>query len=66
MTGVLTIIAITLGVCIPAMVAWTFVGQRLNDVFLHPTRGPAVMRTCAALLGLLWVAFLLQGPPSPA
>jgi threonine/homoserine/homoserine lactone efflux protein len=66
MTGVLTIIAITLGVCIPAMVAWTFIGQRLNDVFLHPTRGPAVMRTCAALLGLLWVAFLLQGPPSPA
>jgi len=66
MTGVLTIIAITLGVCIPAMVAWTFIGQRLNDVFLHPTRGPAVMRTCAALLGLLWVAFLWQGPPTPA
>ena len=65
-TGVLTIIAVTLGVCIPAMVAWTFIGQRLNDVFLHLTRGPAVMRTCAALLGLLWIAFLLQGPPSPA
>lgn len=49
----------------PEREAWTLIGQRLNNVFLHLSRGSAVMRTCGALLGLLWVAFLLQGPPSP-
>ena len=62
MTGIATIIFITLTMCVGAMILWTVVGARLNHLF---TEGPArkrIFQVCGLLLGLLWVAFLVQGP----
>ena len=62
MQGILTILAITLSVCVAAMIGWTFLGARLSDFFTHETRGKRVFQICGVLLALLWVGLLLQGP----
>ena len=62
MTGILTIIMVTVTVCTTAMVLWTFAGQRLNHLFTQGTTGRRVFQICGTLLGLLWLAFLIQGP----
>ena len=62
MQGILTIIAITLSVCVAAMFVWTFLGARLSTFFTHETRGKQVFQICGVLLALLWVGLLLQGP----
>lgn len=62
LTGISTIMAITLVLCVSAMTAWTLLGNRLNSVFTDERRGMLVMRVCGSLLGLLWLAFLIQGP----
>lgn len=62
MQGILTIIAITLSVCVAAMFVWTFLGARLSTFFTHETRGKRVFQICGVLLALLWVGLLLQGP----
>jgi cysteine/O-acetylserine efflux protein len=66
MNGILTIVAVTVTVCTTAMVLWTFVGGRLNHLFTQGSGGRRVFQVCGALLGLLWVAFLIQGPQSVA
>ena len=62
MQGILTILAITLSVCLTAMIGWTFLGSRLSNFFTHETRGKRVFQICGVLLTLLWVGLLLQGP----
>ena len=62
MQGILTILAITLSVCLAAMIGWTFLGARLSNFFTHETRGKRVFQICGILLALLWVGLLLQGP----
>ena len=62
MQGILTILAITLSVCVAAMIGWTFLGARLSNFFTHETRGKRVFQICGVLLALLWVGLLLQGP----
>jgi threonine/homoserine/homoserine lactone efflux protein len=62
MQGILTILAITLSVCVTAMIGWTFLGARLSNFFTHETRGKRVFQICGVLLALLWVGLLLQGP----
>jgi len=64
MTGILTIITVTLTMCLGAMILWTFVGARLNHLFTEGTTGKRIFQVCGLLLGLLWVGFLLQGPPT--
>jgi len=60
--GIATIISITVSVCVLAMIAWTFFGDRLNNLFSDPVKGPRVFKVCATLLTLLWLAFLVKGP----
>ena len=60
--GILTILSITLSVCLAAMIGWTFLGARLSNFFTHETRGKRVFQICGVLLALLWVGLLLQGP----
>lgn len=62
MQGILTILSITLSVCVAAMIGWTFLGARLSNFFTHETRGKRVFQICGVLLALLWVGLLLQGP----
>ena len=62
LTGISTIMAITLVLCVSAMTVWTLLGNRLNSVFTDERKGALVMRVCGSLLGLLWLAFLIQGP----
>ena len=62
LTGISTIMAITLVLCVSAMTVWTLLGNRLNSVFTDERKGVLVMRVCGSLLGLLWLAFLIQGP----
>ena len=66
MTGIATIIFVTLTMCLAAMILWTFVGARLNHLFTGGPAGKRIFQVCGLLLGLLWVAFLLQGPPTLA
>lgn len=63
MTGILTIVLVTVTVCTTAMVLWTLVGGRLNHIFTQGDTGRRIFQVCGALLALLWVAFLVQGPP---
>ena len=60
--GILSIIAVTLGICIAAMIAWTFFGARLSGLFSDKKNGPRIFKVCGILLSLLWVAFLIRGP----
>ena len=62
MTGIATIIFVTLTMCLAAMILWTFVGARLNYLFTGGPAGKRIFQVCGLLLGLLWVAFLVQGP----
>jgi threonine/homoserine/homoserine lactone efflux protein len=62
MTGIATIIFVTLTTCVSAMVLWTLAGARLNHLFTEGTTGKRIFQFCGILLGLLWVVFLLQGP----
>ena len=66
MTGIATIILVTLTMCLGAMILWTVVGARLNHLFTEGTTGKRIFQVCGLLLGLLWVAFLVQGPAVPA
>ena len=66
MTGIATIIFVTLTMCLGAMILWTVVGARLNHLFTEGTTGKRIFQVCGLLLGLLWVAFLVQGPDVPA
>lgn len=63
MTGILTIVLVTVTVCTTAMVLWTLVGGRLNHIFTQGDTGRRIFQVCGGLLALLWVAFLVQGPP---
>jgi len=60
--GIITIIIVTLIVCIPAMIAWTFVGNSLSELFLEPITGKIIVRICGTLLAFLWVIFFIRGP----
>jgi threonine/homoserine/homoserine lactone efflux protein len=60
--GILSIIAVTLSICIAAMIAWTFFGARLSGLFSDEKNSPRVFKVCGFLLSLLWVAFLIRGP----
>ena len=62
MTGISTIILVTLTTCVSAMVLWTLAGARLNHLFTQGTTGKRIFQFCGLLLGLLWVVFLIQGP----
>ena len=66
MTGILTIVVVTLTTCVSAMVLWTLVGARLNHLFTQGSTGKRIFQFCGILLGLLWVAFLVQGPVTAA
>ena len=66
MTGIATIISVTLTMCLGAMTLWTVAGARLNHLFSEGTTGKRIFQVCGLLLGLLWVAFLLQGPATTA
>ena len=60
--GILSIIAVTLSICVAAMIAWTFFGARLSGLFSDEKNGPRIFKVCGFLLSLLWVAFLIRGP----
>ena len=60
--GILSIIVVTMSICILAMIAWTFFGARLSGLFSDEKYGPRIFKICGALLSLLWVAFLIRGP----
>ncbi|MBT6972309.1 MAG: LysE family transporter [Euryarchaeota archaeon] len=60
--GILSIIVVTLSICILAMIAWTFFGARLSGLFSDEKYGPRIFKICGSLLSLLWVAFLIRGP----
>ena len=60
--GILSIIAVTLSICVAAMIAWTFFGARLSGLFSDDIKGPRIFKICGTLLSLLWVAFLIKGP----
>jgi threonine/homoserine/homoserine lactone efflux protein len=62
MTGIATIISVTLTMCLGAMILWTLAGARLKNLFTEGTTGKRIFQVCGFLLGLLWVAFFLQGP----
>ena len=66
MTGITTIIFVTLTMCLGAMILWTVAGAKLNHLFIEATAGRRIFKVCGLLLGLLWTAFLLQGPPTLA
>ena len=58
--GILSIIAVTLSICVAAMIAWTFFGARLSGLFSDEKYGPRIFKVCGILLSLLWVAFLIR------
>ena len=62
LVGIFTIILVTLTTCVSAMILWTLAGARLNHLFTQGTTSKRIFQFCGFLLGLLWVAFLLQGP----
>ena len=61
-TGISTIIFVTVTVCLSAMILWTLAGARLNHLFTQGTTGQRIFQVCGLLLGLLWAVFLIQGP----
>ena len=61
--GILTIISVTLTICVLAMIAWTFFGARLSGAFSDDKYGHIIFKICGTLLSLLLVAFLIRGPP---
>lgn len=61
-SGIMTIISITLSVCLAAMIGWTFLGSRLHGVFTDERKGPMVFKVCGSLLFLLWAVLLMRGP----
>jgi threonine/homoserine/homoserine lactone efflux protein len=61
-SGILTIISITLSVCLTAMIGWTFLGSRLHGVFSDERKGPMIFKVCGSLLLLLWIALFARGP----
>ena len=60
--GISVIILVTLVICVSAMIAWTFFGDRLSGLFSHEKHGRRIFQVCGTLLALLWVAFLIRGP----
>lgn len=64
LTGISTIIVVTVTSCTIAMVLWTFAGSRLSNMFSDPVKGPMVFKTSSFLLSLLLIRFLIQGPVS--
>jgi len=60
-TGILSIVSITLSICVLAMFVWTYFGEKASNLFSDPVKGPRVFKVCGVLLSLLWVAFLLRG-----
>lgn len=62
MTGILSIVSLTISICIIAMFVWTYFGDRLSNLFSDPVKGPRVFKVCGILLSLLWLAFLIKGP----
>ena len=65
MIGIGVIVLISLTICVSVMIGWTFFGHRLNNYFTDPRIGKRIFNISGILLGLLWVAFLIQGPPVP-
>ena len=61
-TGIGTIVFVTLTMCLSAMILWTFVGARLNRMFTEGTTGKRIFQVCGVLLGMLWMVFYHQGP----
>jgi cysteine/O-acetylserine efflux protein len=61
-TGILTIVFITISICVLAMFVWTYFGDKASKLFSDPVKGPRIFKICGGLLTLLWVAFLLRGP----
>ncbi|MFL2974399.1 MAG: hypothetical protein CND89_05785 [Marine Group II euryarchaeote MED-G38] len=62
--GIMIIIFITLGICIPAMIAWTFFGNSLSEFFSEPKYNKTIFSICGILLILLMIGFLIRGPVS--
>ena len=62
LVGIMSIIAVTLSICVAAMIAWTFFGARLTGLFSDEVNGPRIFKICGVLLSLLWVGFLIRGP----
>ena len=62
LTGILTIISVTLTMCLGAMILWTFAGAKLNHLFTEASTGRRIFQVCGFLLGLLWIGFFIQGP----
>ena len=60
--GILSIIAVTLSICIAAMIGWTFFGARLSGLFSDEKNGPRIFKVCGFLLSLVWVALMIKGP----
>ena len=46
------------------MILWTVADARLNHLFTQGSAGKRIFQVCGGLLGVLWVAFFLQGPAS--
>ncbi len=61
-TGILTIVFITISICVLAMFVWTYFGDKASKLFSDPVKGPRIFKICGGLLTLLWVAFLIRGP----
>ena len=62
--GILTIISVTLTICVLAMIAWTFFGDRLSGLFSDEKHGRRIFQICGVLISLLWFVFLIRGPAS--
>lgn len=60
--GISVIIMVTLTICVSAMIAWTFFGDRLSGMFSNEKIGSRIFNVCGTLLALLWIAFLIRGP----
>tara|TARA_Y100000768_G_scaffold340246_1_gene283982 strand:+ start:2219 stop:2833 length:615 start_codon:yes stop_codon:yes gene_type:complete len=60
--GIMTIIFITLSICIPAMIVWTIFGNKLTKSFLDPIFSKRIFSICGTLLILLMIAFFIRGP----
>ena len=60
--GIGVIIIVTLVTCVSAMIAWTFFGDRLSELFGDEKNGRKIFQACGILLSLLWVVLLIRGP----
>jgi len=61
--GIAVIISITVTLCVSAMIAWTFFGNLLSDMFSDENKGPWIFKICGVLLLILGILFLIRGPP---